>query len=89
MIGLGRKDEYSGFLHAFLLVPLEMCRQHGYSAWVAKSASWYMNGFLNMQHLVCVNGLIFPNFPKFEPKLDEMYTWILNKFIFEQNYGLS
>ena len=66
MIGLGRKDEYSS-LHAFLLVafvpgvgggtstkdPLEMCHQHGYPAWVAKSASWYMNGSLKMQHLVC------------------------------------
>ena len=64
-----------------------MGRQHGYLAWVAKSASWYMNGSLKMQHLVCVNGSIFPNFPNFEPKLDQMYTWILNKFILNKIMG--
>ena len=38
-----------------------------------------------MQHLVCE----WVDFTKFESKLDQMYTWILNKFIFEQNNGLS
>ena len=69
MIGLGRKDEYSS-LHAFLLVAfiwgggpvqetLRGCATN--MTWIAKSASWYMNGAFKTCNIWYVNELIFQN----------------------------
>ena len=92
MISLSRKDEYSS-LNAFLLVafilgeastrdPSGRCRQHDMDGKV--SLLVYEWPFKRMQHLVCE----WVEFSKFEPNLDQIYTRILNKLIFEQNYGL-
>ena len=62
--------------------------------WVAKLASWYMWPLIEYK-IWCMNGLIFQNFPKFEPKyfrkfwknlviLLEMADWYMNGSLLEK-----